>query len=53
MIDITSADTLEVRIVRLKDGTHRLWINGLEGCLLRAYRIKHLDVDITDEKEHH
>lgn len=48
MIDIVSTPNLEVRIVRLADNTHRLWINGPEGCLLRAYRIGHLDVNIDD-----
>ena len=46
MIDITKPDVIEILI---KENGKVIWINGIEGCLLRACQIKKLI--LNDERK--
>lgn len=36
--DLHDTDTIEIKAVKLKDGTYRVWVNGPNGLLFRAYK---------------
>lgn len=46
-VDLTSSDLLEVKIIK-QNGMYKLWVNGPNGMLLRAYNIRSLAVDLDD-----
>lgn len=47
MIDLNKAPLLEIIIEQDPNQNWRLWVNGPEGCLLRAYRIEALHMRLN------
>jgi len=45
MTDITAPEVIEICI---SSDSKRVWINGVDGCIFRAYRIKKLI--LTDDR---
>ena len=51
MEDMTKAKVVQVSIIKMKNGSHRLWVNVDNECKLRAYRIEEIfinDVRFSD-----
>lgn len=47
--DLHKIDSLEIKAVKLKNGTYRVWVNGPNGMLFRAYNVGKLQCDLDGE----
>ena len=45
VVDLHDTDIVEIKVERTRKG-YRVWVNGPEGMLLRAYNVKTLQLDI-------
>lgn len=51
IVDLPELDTLEIKITHHADG-YRVWLNGPQGLLFRAYRVKKI-ILYSDKPLHH
>lgn len=47
--EITQIDILEIKAVKQPSGKYRVWINGPEGMLFRAYNVGKLVCDLDGD----
>lgn len=49
VIDLPELDVLEIKAVKMKSGKYRVWVNGPNGMLFRAYNVAKLQCDLDSD----
>jgi hypothetical protein len=44
MIDLNGCQQVDIQVIQMADGTHRIWVNVDGMCAFRAYNVKNCDL---------